>query len=47
VSIRATATGIPLAWNGATTIIGNVVELDNSGDADWDADDTISLLVYA
>lgn len=43
VSIRGT-NGVPLAWNGAVTITGNRVTLDNSGSTDWGTNDLLQVL---
>lgn len=41
-SVRSAA-GIPIAWNGAITISGNRVTLDNSGATDWAATDVLTV----
>lgn len=48
VQIRATADGTALAWDGKVTIdtTNYLLKIDNTGSADWDADDTISVLVF-
>lgn len=43
--VRVTSTGVVKAWDGATTVSGNTVTLDNSGTTDWAATDTV--LVFA
>lgn len=47
VVIRATSTGIVLAWDGGITVTAGLVTIDNDGAADWDADDTVYVLAYA
>lgn len=44
--VVVTATpGVDKAWDGAITITGNRVTLDNAGTTDWAATDTVELLV--
>lgn len=45
-NVVVTATpGLAKAWNGAITISGNRVTVDNTGDTDWAATDTVELIV--
>jgi hypothetical protein len=46
VDIVATATYTTLAWDGAIALSGNAITLDNSGTADWDANDTIRIVAF-
>lgn len=46
VHVRVTATGAKKQWDGAYTITGNRVTLDNSGSTDWAATDTVILEVF-
>lgn len=41
VMVITTSTGVAKVWDGARTITGHVVKLDNSGSTDWAATDTI------
>lgn len=46
VLVRVTATpGVAKAWDGAVTVTGNRVTLDNAGTTDWAATDTVFLIV--
>ena len=46
VAVVVTATpGIALAWDGAVTIVGNKVLLDNAGSVDWAATNMVMLIV--
>jgi len=48
VSVSVTVTATPaliFAWDGAITIAGNTVELDNGAAADWAATHTVHILV--
>gem|GEM_PF-2465546 len=47
VQVRTTATGAVVAWDGALTITGGQVSLDNSGAVDWSVAETVSVLAYA
>jgi len=42
--VRVTATGVVKAWDGATTISGRRVTLDNAGSTDWAATDTVTVV---
>lgn len=42
--VRVTATGVEKAWDGAMTISGQRVTLDNAGATDWAATDTVTVL---
>lgn len=42
--VRVTSTGVAKAWDGATTVTGNRVTLDNAGSTDWAATDTVLVL---
>lgn len=35
-----------VSWNGAATVSGGIIELDNSGSEDWEAANVIDLLAY-
>lgn len=41
--VRVTSTGAVKAWDGALTISGNRVTLDNAGSVDWAATDTVTV----
>jgi hypothetical protein len=43
VAVRVTSTGVVKAWDGAMTISGNRVTLDNAGSTDWAATDTVTV----
>lgn len=43
VAVRVTSTGVVKAWDGAMTISGNMVKLDNAGSTDWAATDTVTV----
>lgn len=43
--VRVTATAAAKAWDGAATVSGNAVIIDNAGATDWAATDTIMLTV--
>ena len=45
VRVRVTASGAVVAWDGAATVSGNYVVLDNSGATDWATTSTITLIV--
>lgn len=45
VQIITTATGVPVAWNGAITVSGNRLTLDNSGSTDWGSNETFRIIV--
>jgi hypothetical protein len=42
--VRVTSGGAAKAWDGALTITGNRVTLDNSGSTDWATTDTVTVL---
>ena len=45
-NVIVTATpGVAKAWDGAITVTGNRVTLDNTGSTDWAATDTVELIV--
>lgn len=45
-NVIVTATpGVAKAWDGAVTVTGNRVTLDNAGTTDWAATDTVELIV--
>lgn len=46
VTIRTTSTGVTVAWDGATTITGTRVVLDNSGTTDWATTSTVYLVAW-
>lgn len=43
VSVRTTATGVPVAWVGGWSISGGRVSVDNIGATDWAATDTVTV----
>ena len=45
VLVRTTATMAELAWDGAATVTGNLLVLDNAGAVDWSASTTITVFV--
>lgn len=46
IRVVVTATpGVPLAWDGAVTITGNRLTIDNTGSVDWSTTNTIVLTV--
>jgi hypothetical protein len=47
VQVRVTATGVVKAWDGAVSINGERVTLDNSGGTDWANTDTVHVMVTA
>lgn len=46
-AVRVTATGVLKAHDGALTISGNRVTLDNAGTTDWAATDTVTVIASA
>lgn len=42
-AVRVTSTGVAKAWDGALSISGNRVTLDNAGSTDWAATDTVTV----
>jgi len=46
VTVRTTSTGVVAAWDGATTISGTRVILDNTGSVDWATTSTIYLVAW-
>lgn len=44
VTVRVTASGIPVAWVGGHTISNGLVTVTNEGGVDWAATDTVSVL---
>lgn len=43
--VRTTATMAEIAWDGAATVTGNVLVLDNTGGTDWSAATTITCVI--
>ena len=46
VIVRVTATQAAKAWDGATTVSGSGVALDNAGSVDWAVTDTVMVEVF-
>lgn len=45
--VRVTADGSPKAWDGALTMTGGRISLDNSGGTDWADTDTVYVIAWA
>lgn len=45
ITVRVTSTGAAKAWDGAATVSGNILTIDNAGSTDWAATDTITVWV--
>lgn len=45
ITVRVTATAAVKAWDGAATVSGNKLTIDNAGAVDWAATDTIRVVV--
>ncbi len=45
VRVRVTASGAVVAWDGAATVVGNYVEIDNAGSTDWATTSTITVIL--
>ena len=46
VQVRVTASGLPIAWVGAAMATGRRIILDNAGDTDWAATDTVTVVAF-
>lgn len=47
VRVHTTATGVVEAWDGAVTVSGQRVTVDNSGTTDWAATSTVTIEAYS
>ena len=44
VHVITTATGVAVAWNGARVVAGSRVLVDNTGNTDWSANETVIVM---
>jgi len=44
VQVRVTASGAAKAWDGAVTVSGSTITVDNSGSVDWADTDTVHVI---
>lgn len=44
VQVRVTASGVPKAWDGAVTVSGTTITIDNTGSTDWATTDTVHVI---
>jgi len=44
VNVLVTATGVAKAWDGAISISGSTITIDNTGSVDWDVNDTVHVI---
>jgi len=38
--------GVVVAWDGAVSVAGNIVTVDNAGAVDWAAADVLNIVTY-
>ena len=44
VNVRTTSSGVVIAWDGATTITGSRVDVNNAGSVDWATTSTVTVI---